>query len=390
MFCKLGKFKKTSTFPFLLTYFLILESSSIRDIQEVQIISQIFIISIFLSLSSLFCVIFEIILYCRFENKARYWERDNEIGSIYQGLKLMNKEKSNKHSLVKTILLFLLIIILDSVTNFGFVYREYLLKNQSNPLFIQNGMKGILILSSTLFCFLILKYRIERYKVIGLLIILFSFVFNGILSIFEKNIEYSITLIIEFFINFLTGIQEVIEKYLMHYKFQSPYKILFLEGLLGVILLLCGIGISLINIGFNPIILSNWFIDNLKPLLLFTLFCMGYNCFRILINRDFSPTHRVISDSFYSFVLHTFQMLSIKFTFLHIGYFFGYLFVVIGSLIYNEIIILTCCGIDKDTRKKISMRGINEVKSVINDLGIIRLEEDNDFIPDTINKEIAE
>ena len=73
---------------------------------------------------------------------------------------------------------------------------------------------------------------------------------------------------------------------------------------------------------------------------------------------------------------------------IQISYFFGYLFVVIGSLIYNEMLIITCCGIDSDTGNKISIRGIDEYKLVTFDLGILNEEDETQV--ESLNNPIAE
>ena len=384
-FCKLGKFKKKSAFPFLLTYFLVIEFASIKDINNVDTLNQIFFMSIFHSISSFFCGIFEVIIRCRQKtsnNIQSNFPQNNNINI------LLLQSKKEKGKLIKLILLYILIIILDSIVCVFFIYREVLLGAKSNPTYIQNGMKGVLIFSSSVFCYFILKYRLEKYKKIGLLIIFLSLTLNGIISYFEGAPISILVLVLEFCINFLTGFQEVIEKYLIHFMFQSPYKILFYEGAFGIVLLFFCLLFNTFVFHSKDGLTLSWLWDSSQSLLLYCFSCGGYNLFRILINRDFSPTHRVISDSFYSFVIHITKMFGYKQLVIQISYFFGYLFVVIGSLIYNEMIIITCCGIDSDTGNKISIRGIDEYKLVTFDLGILNEEDETQV--QSLNNPIAE
>ena len=181
----------------------------------------------FHSLSSFFCRIFEIIIHYRQKTTKLIINNEKKERFSLKHNVVLKKDKTEEQNTTKKKLFYLLIIILYVVSSFCFIYRENILKSQSNPTYIQNGMKGVLILSSTLFCFLILKYRIERYKKAGIAIIMISFVFNGIMSIFESNKVDYITFLLEFLINFITSFLEVIEKYLMHFMFQSPYIILF-------------------------------------------------------------------------------------------------------------------------------------------------------------------
>ena len=170
-------------------YFFLIEYSSLSDITKVIELYQYFIISTFASLSSFCCVIFEIVIYYRFKRKKKFMNKDDLLieeesctnNSINTTL-LFQRVNRRSDSLKKLLLLYLLIIILNSSNNFTFIYQQNLLKKESYPEYIKNGKKGFLLLTSTFFCFLILKYRIERYKKIGLIIIVSSLIVNGIIS----------------------------------------------------------------------------------------------------------------------------------------------------------------------------------------------------------------
>ena len=62
----------------------------------------------------------------------------------------------------------------------------------------------------------------------------------------------------------------------------------------------------------------------------------------------------------------------------------GYLFLLFGSLIINEIIIFNCCGLNKYTFKNINTRGVFECNNILNE---IPLSEINDT---SINEEIED
>lgn len=356
---KIGQLKKNSYFPLILSYFLILEASSIKDINATYT-SHVIVIAIFQSLSSVYSGIFEIII--------RY--RLNYRINKYSIPKSVNKRKQ---SLLFLVVLFLLISILDAVTNFMFVYRTYMIQGVPNPPYIENGTKGILIFASCLCCYFILSYKLEVYQICALGIITFAFILNGLMSLANGD-DFEIEIfVIELAINSLTAFQEVIEKYLMHFMYQSPFMILFIEGLLDV---------SFLTVSFfvlkDDMNIGEWFTNNLFHNIIFSIVCVGYNCYRIKINRDSTPTHRVIADSFFSLILHIISMLSSrKLTLGSFGYLFGYTTVVFGCCIYNEIIVLNFCNLNRNTVKEVSLRSIRE--SNIDDINL------NDNDDDVVN-----
>ena len=341
---KIGQLRQNSYFPLILSYFLILEASSIKDISA-TLTSHVIVISIFQSLSSVYSGIFEMIIQYRLNRRRR----KNPI----EKKKNVNKSKSSS---IFSIFLFILISILDASTNFMFVYRTYMIKGVPNPPYIENGTKGILIFASCLGCYFILSYKLEMYQIFALGIITFAFILNGLMSLANGD-DFDIKIfLIELAINSLTAFQEVIEKYLMHFMFQSPFMILFIEGLLDVFFL--SVSLFVFKYELN---IGEWFIHNLLHNIIFSIVCVGYNCYRILINRDSTPTHRVIADSFFSLLLHIISMLSLReLTFGSFGYLIGYTTVVFGCCIYNEIIVLNFLGLNRNTVNEVAKRSIRE------------------------------
>ena len=206
---RLGILKQNSYFPLLLLYFFILESGAINDITATNN-GHVILIAIFQSLSSVYSGIFEVIIRYRVNRKNKTNQTDIKI-----------RNNITNPSLFLTILLYIIISSLDAITNFLFVYRVFLIKEVPNPPYIEN--KGILIFASCLCCYFILGYKLERYQFFALGIIIIAFIFNGTMSVFNGDSFSTTILEIEFCINSLTGFQEVIEKYVMHFMFQSPY-----------------------------------------------------------------------------------------------------------------------------------------------------------------------
>ena len=119
-FCKLGKFKKKSAFPFLLTYFLVMESTSLNNISDVSSkIDQIMTLSIFLSFSSFLSGIFELIIFFRQPSKKNQDTiKKNEVNHKMLTFHSYIAPIDTSTTSWKVIFLYILIIIIDATTNF--------------------------------------------------------------------------------------------------------------------------------------------------------------------------------------------------------------------------------------------------------------------------------
>ena len=84
-----------------------------------------------------------------------------------------------------------------------------------------------------------------------------------------------------------------------------------------------------------------------------------------MINNKLSPTHRMISDTFATFIFFIIFLFSTSFYYINYCIFAGYIIAVFGSIVYNEMIILSCCGLDRDTQSNISERSSSEVSENI-------------------------
>ena len=181
----------------------------------------------------------------------------------------------------------------------------------------------------------------------GYLFIIFSNFFND-----RKVTPYLIALM---FRAIFYGIIIIIEKWLMEYKFISPYILVGLEGLFSFIT--TGIILLLRIFVFKD---SSYFekIENFTQAgfiiqaILFIICSLGYNVFVMLINQSFGATNRVVADFlsyFISLIINSIfnlddippQVIAILF--------FGYLFVSVGTVGFNEIIIFFFYGLEENT-----------------------------------------
>lgn len=173
--------------------------------------------------------------------------------------------------------------------------------------------------------------------------------------------------------------KEILEKWLMDIKYISVYLLVFLEGIFGCLMMIiiisvcsqieCPIVLSTIkiyNIGQNifsfaeeiKLIHSN-FIVFIFGTILYVLLSTGYNIFSNLTNKHFGTLYRVIVDTLSSFSVSIISMCLPQANYSKddmIYIIVGFVFIIIGVIIYNEFILIHLCGMDVNTKKRDSSK----------------------------------
>ena len=111
-------------------------------------------------------------------------------------------------------------------------------------------------------------------------------------------------------------------------------------------------------------------------IILWLLFASAYRIFRLVVIFYFSPILFLVTDIIYYLIRGIFKLFedkaSIKDDFL---YAIGYLIMFLSSLIYNEIIILHFCGLNKNTKIFVENRQIEETIELNDFKGNIILDD---------------
>ena len=94
-----------------------------------------------------------------------------------------------------------------------------------------------------------------------------------------------------------------------------------------------------------------------------------------LILKHYGPTHRVITDAFSSVITLCFLMGKVKYGYLLVIQIFGELFILLGVIVFNEIIVFHFCGLDTNTEKEIRKRALQKEERSINFQVLISKEE---------------
>ena len=354
-----GKIDKSIIIPIFFTLFLFLFYYFFEKLNSILtahcIINVLFchLFSFFLSFT-LFCI-----KYIRSQNFSKH-KKKIKLKRKFSKVKFFgwipsfitkNKDNMNYKNNIMIICQIILTISLS---------LSYILRIKLFNLILQSNIETIFIFLqmflTLLFVHIIIKYKIENHNYFGFILILIGIVINTICFIIYK--EYFYIKIQKFWViailsTLIISYREVLEKYFMEICFIDPYFIILASDLISVVFF--WILLSFEKIKKDSI--NNYIKDNIINLLFSSLFFSFQNISRILLNEQFSPTHRIISDLLVSICLSIKRIIET-----HIpGYYVpplivGFIFMLFGILIYNEIIILYFCGLHLNVKYMIKLR----------------------------------
>ena len=399
---KLGKFPKKLLYPILMGFFCfsaILCISLLRSLKVYEDSKQIRFVHPFIIIFVLFLsesVIF--ILYLIQTKNTKFQKEKEQLGKQYVDL-LYNDDNANSNEVISKTLEILpgrqklkLFIMICSLCLFEYstTICSSILRETNVSLF-ELIIKVLLILFTTVLSRKILHYQYHKYHLFGCGVLLIGVIIFTVLefSLSLVNISSDAGVIALYFglsiaYQILTALQECSEKYLMDFKFVSPFVLISFEGFAGVFCLiisfivlyfiqcpsetsyLCSFA-SLTHHEYENFFLTSKLIfshyEYLLTIIGLFLSFMLFNTFRALTNFHFSPAHRAIADTF-SFCLTWVAKLTIPVlggigTNSLIYYIFAFVAMLImlcGVFIYLEIIIVNVCGIEMNTTNEILFR----------------------------------
>ena len=248
--------------------------------------------------------------------------------------------------------------------------------------FFELDYRVLLIMITAIYSTFILQSKYYLHHILAYILVLIGIIGYSIVEYTQIDLsKESKNRIILFFglmvlLQFLTGFQECYEKYLMNIKFISPYMIVSLEGIAGLIIIsLSFIPLSIIecpivegepqllhcnryskekaieDIGNTFLFIWNHLEVFIGPLILLYLSFMLFNIFRVLTNQHCSPIHRGFADivGYFLYYVIGFIVPSIGDSKIETGmhkypYFLAggicFLIIIIGTFVFLEITII--------------------------------------------------
>ena len=337
---------------------------------------------IFLSLMFLGELLGGAIMYC-YERKIMKKKTEEKQEKYFMSIKLIEYDKEVGDFFVpldgKIKIIFLMFLsAFNDFVQFSITTIEiYKLKMLSYS--INHRLSGISTISAFLFHVYALKLPVFKHHKISLLIIGICLIVVIIMEFIFETMKTFVTFIYVLkavvyiiFSQVLTSCKDSIEKYLFEFDYMNPFVVLMYEGLFGFLL------------SFLLFINKNYFKDIEKfiekkrgetdrkkhiialPFLFLSYIILrgGKNLFRIVTNKIYSP----MTKSFIDYVLNPFYIIyyfsiyndfyikaNLNYSFLLINIIISLIISFFGC-VYNEFIILFCCGLERNTHDQISQR----------------------------------
>ena len=261
-----------------------------------------------------------------------------------------------------------------------FDFVEFILSTNYIPKFpkasgsLETRLGGILTISSALFFYYLLKFPIFKHQFfslliigIGLIIIIISeFLFQDF-DIFLSYGDFGQTILLIFFVHFFNSLLDSSEKYIMEYNNINYFQILGFEGLFGFLITFA---YSFSDDSYLKQ-LSSVYSENtggkfalfIFLLIVYLILCGGRNAYRVVTNKIYSPMTKTLTDYFLNPMYLIINYIEGDFVsggkqnfFYFLINFIISIFITLCGCIYNEILILFFCGLERDTYDQVSFR----------------------------------
>ena len=292
-------------------------------------------------------------------------------------LKNKNKDILKKYKANNIIILYTAILDFVSTTvKYIFGYLKYI-QNISGGLNVLSSCARLALMTSLSY-FLISNQKLKKHQYFSAIIILFVVIIISILSFFmedkESNNNYWAKLILMSIPEILYCFMYISGAYYLVKTQGNIYKLVFFNGIIGltlsfifqIILSFCSCGHVKSFFADESIVCNKEkikiFFQNFTSFqnfgggLTFLLIIVKIICIWLLIYY-FSITHFAAVFIIPSFIEFIFKEKNLKFKIFSL---IGCILIIFMALIYNEIIILKFCGLDKNTKVEISKRSESE------------------------------
>ena len=319
--------------------------------------------------SSALSQIFGGLLIYLYQNKSLKHKKKVE----YFGLELIyNDNNRTSDSSLKIILL----IFFASLFDFLSIFLDYWIDKTTDSSYSQRiGYLSTII--SSLLCTYTIGFKTGKHQKISMVIMVLGLILEIILEMSLKpgNIFLGKFMFVHFLyclVLIFISFNDCIHKYLVEVDFLNPFKLLMIQGIIELIMTI------IISIGKDPLyelkrISKKESISTIVSIIFLLLFHFVFtaviNAYGIYCNVIYSPMTRSLMD----YLLNPFLYIYI---FIDCGDFFDSLsyFIIIEIVtliinffgcLYNEFIILFCCGLEYETVDEIKKRAENTQNRIL-------------------------
>ena len=294
------------------------------------------------------------------------YKKKNTNASKIMGITLIEPQEINLQiDNQKTIFC---LILFASYFNFsGTMVRKFVNIKMENTL--EYRLKCFHIIIAAILCYYTIKINIYKHNIFALIFIFFCSIIIIMTEIIKENpnslknilIDLGLTL----FSGFARAFLDTIEKHLFEFDYLNPFKVIMMEGFICVIFSLFFYLYYLIfeneslyfykddgNIIYLIILLILYFIlSGLK------------NIYIMITIKSYSPMTRALTETIIDpFILLYYFIQDANHSIINWTYyiinFICLIIIVFCSLVYNDFIVLYCCGLERNTYKEIRKRSL--------------------------------
>ena len=262
---------------------------------------------------------------------------------------------------------------------------------------LESRVYGIVILFSALLHYFVLKFRILKHQLFSLLIIgicLITVIVAEIIiekdNIFLSTSDYILLIFLLLLEEFSISLILAGEQYLMEFDSLTPHELLIYEGFFGLIVSFIGL------INENPLeklqnaynsVNTGLFVLFIFLLILYVILSGLFNIYRLHTNKLYSPMAVTLSNycinpffMIYDYVSGgDFIIKGEKNTAYFLVNFITSIIIAITGFVFNDFLVVFCCGLERDTYEQISRRSQSVESINLNELkNIIPEDEDDD------------
>ena len=282
------------------------------------------------------------------------------------------------------------------ILNFG--------KREENNGQLEVRIRSIQIIISSLLCFFTLRLNIYKHQKLSLIVIsVLLVVIISLEFVITSSWKNKIASMVFCIISCLSrAFLDVTEKYLFDYDYINILFMLIYEGLIGLFLFIIYFIVNKTYQEQGKNILedmskSNWQLATFILLILAYTVISGFrNAYRVTTNKFYSPMSRALFEStldpfvfiYNFFTIHKFEENYVKWIYFSVVL-FSLLVIAFFSLIYNDFLVLNCCGLAYNTYSGINSRlGDDNIERKDTIIDIARTKSSNSTEDDYENYEM--
>lgn len=382
-----GKIHISLIFPFLVPVFYTLRDVAFKGLFANNFNGHPILETFLMFISEFLCIFIEIPLYFIRKSKNTRISFSVQDGQLVVDEKMI-LEKPFKCCEFIVIFLIFLSALIDFVCFTGISFLCSYDAVQTNN--VHTKMRILPVFFMGFLSLKILNFNIYKHHIFSILLIGFGFLLLmiGIMITVMSKVAFSIQFIILgifLCIHIVYSCKQINDKYLLDHKYISPFLLLVYQGIAGMAITLvfyvvalyvpCRSDWKFCNPG--PIFenfVTDWYIfagnqEIILYLFLFLFSSIGLNSTLMLTKQKLTPSHRSVSDTmnaFFAGIVSIIYKWGGTYSYVDIA---GFIIIMCGCLIYNEIIILHFCGLDKDTKYEITLRaGVKETSLISEEL----------------------